>query len=258
MAISHAIVKMNRNEQFPELTDELVERLAKNPVLPSPPEQADNLLLWLGEGLPGPGPIVDIAARPLRAIAGSPTDETFVYAVKYLLAEGFLDGEETSQGARATLSFKGWARYDELKRGRTDSRKAFMAMPFGNERMETVFARFKAAVEQTGFDLIKLDEKPKAGLIDNRLRVEIRTSRFLVADLTDGNQGAYWEGGFAEGLGKPVIYSCEESVFNKTHFDANHLHTVVWNIDNLDEAAELLKVTIRATLPDEAKMTDGK
>ena len=69
------------------------------------------------------------------------------------------------------------------------------------------------AVASAGFDLVRLDEDPQAGSIDERLRVEIRKSRFLVADLTHGNPGAYWEAGFAEGLGKPVIYTCEKDDF---------------------------------------------
>jgi len=37
---------------------------------------------------------------------------------------------------------------------------------------------FKPAVSATGFEFRWLDEKPEAGLIDNRMRVEIRRSRF--------------------------------------------------------------------------------
>jgi len=85
-------------------------------------------------------------------------------------------------------------------------------------------------------------------------------SRFLLADLTHGNQGAYWEAGFAEGLGKPVIYTCEKTVFeNKEHgphFDTNHHLTVLWSEDRRHQAAIDLKATIRATLPGDAKMTD--
>ncbi len=36
----------------------------------------------------------------------------------------------------------------------------------------------------------------------------------------------------------------------KTHFDANHLFTVLWRFENLDAAAADLKNAIRATLPD--------
>lgn len=79
-----------------------------------------------------------------------------------------------------------------------------------------------------------------------------------MSDLTNNNIGAYWEAGYAEGLGKPVIYLCEKSQFNefKTHFDTNHHTTVVWDENDMDAAVKNLKDTIRATLPLEAKMTD--
>jgi nucleoside 2-deoxyribosyltransferase len=115
-------------------------------------------------------------------------------------------------------------------------------------------------VAATGFDLKRLDEGQPAGLIDDRLRVEIRQCRFLIADLTNENRGAYWEAGFAEGLGKPVIYTCRKDVFEDkakgTHFDTNHHLTVTWELDKLDDAVGRLKATIRATLPDEAKFSD--
>jgi nucleoside 2-deoxyribosyltransferase len=68
-----------------------------------------------------------------------------------------------------------------------------------------------------GFKLTRLDDDPKAGIIDDRLRVEIRTSRFLIADLTHENRGAYWEAGFAEGDGKPVIYTCRKGHISEVH-----------------------------------------
>ena len=117
---------------------------------------------------------------------------------------------------------------------------------------------FKQAVADTGFELYRLDEKPQAGLIDDRLRVEIRNSRFLISDLTHDNSGAYWEAGYAEGLGKPVIYTCKKEKFDKdkSHFDTNHHLTVKWDTDNIEDAVKSLKATIRATLPDEAKLSD--
>jgi hypothetical protein len=162
--------------------------------------------------------------------------------------------------ASVTLSMEGWDYFEELIRGAKESRKAFMAMKFGDKTLDLMVEKyFKLAVEQTGFTLIRLDDTPRAGLIDDRLRVEIRTSRFLIADLTHENAGAYWEAGFAEGLVKPVIYTCEKKKFekDKTHFDTNHHLTVIWDENNPIEAAEDLKSTIRATLPDESKLTDN-
>jgi nucleoside 2-deoxyribosyltransferase len=117
-----------------------------------------------------------------------------------------------------------------------------------------------SAVAAVGFDLKRVDENQPAGLIDDHLRVKIRQSRFLIADLTHQNRGAYWEAGYAEGLGKPVIYMCRKDVFEDkalgTHFDTNHHLTVVWDPSNIPDFIKRLKDTIRATLPAEAVLED--
>jgi hypothetical protein len=102
-----------------------------------------------------------------------------------------------------------------------------------------------------------------AGLIDDQMRVALRTSRFVVADLSHGNRGAYWEAGFAEGLGRPVIYTCHKDSWDKVengerlvHFDTGHLLTIPWELEKLEEAGKQLTATIRATLPAEAQMID--
>ena len=131
-------------------------------------------------------------------------------------------------------------------------------MKFGDADLDRVVNEyFKPAVAQTGYQLYRLDDRPEAGLIDIRMRQEIKTSKFVIADLTHDNNGAYWEAGFAEGIGKPVIYTCEESKFSefKTHFDTAHHLTVVWNKDEPEVACDLLKATIRFTFP-EAKQQD--
>jgi nucleoside 2-deoxyribosyltransferase len=95
--------------------------------------------------------------------------------------------------------------------------------------------------------------------VDAVIEDEIRRCRFLIADLSDDNAGAYWEAGFAEGLGKPVIYICRSSSNGeekKTHFDANHRQTVRWDLSSLDETATNLKAVIRNTLLGDAKQAD--
>jgi nucleoside 2-deoxyribosyltransferase len=78
----------------------------------------------------------------------------------------------------------------------------------------------------------------------------------IIADLTHDNNGAYWEAGYAEGLGKPVIYFCDKSKFDnpptKPHFDTNHHTTVLWNKEKVEESIEDLKSTIKATFPKDA------
>jgi nucleoside 2-deoxyribosyltransferase len=134
-----------------------------------------------------------------------------------------------------------------------------MAMQFGDAEFNRVVNDcFKPAVKAAGFELRLLTDGQPAGLIDDQLRVALRTARFVIADLTHGNKGAYWEAGFAEGLGRPVIYTCRKQEWdaNKSHFDTSHLNTIICDPENLGDAVTRLTATIRATLPAEAKMTD--
>jgi hypothetical protein len=253
------------------LSEKLVDDIIKNP-RPSIVEQADNLVRWLGDSMKAGGDRIKCSELALEAIVGSATSREFLLVFNHLKDQGIITGDRELDKASpagftqiaATLSFVGWERYRELKCATSDSHRAFMAMQYDNEQLADIFEDvFRDAVAKTGFDLSRLIDIPQpAGLIDDDLRVKIRASRLLIADLTDKNPGAYWEAGYAEGLGKPVIYTCEKKVFenptSRPHFDTNHHLTILWEYDpdKRKETAEKLKATIRATLPAEAKLTD--
>jgi nucleoside 2-deoxyribosyltransferase len=110
----------------------------------------------------------------------------------------------------------------------------------------------RQAVADTGFELRIVTQK--AGHIDAIVEDEIRRCRFLVADLSNANAGAYWEAGLAQGLGKPVIYICREGI--QTHFDTDHRQTVRWELNKISETAARLKAVIRNTLLGDAKQED--
>ena len=154
---------------------------------------------------------------------------------------------------------KGWERYERLKKTETESRTAFMAMKFNQKDLDRVVAEcFRPAVKRTGFELRLLTDRQPAGSIDDQLRAALLASRFVIADLTHGSHGAYWEAGFGEGLGLPVIYSSEKSAWQEqgTHFDTNHLNTIIWDLEDLRDAESRLVATIRATFRADAKQTD--
>ncbi len=134
-----------------------------------------------------------------------------------------------------------------------------MALKFGQPELDEVIKNcFRPAVARAGFELRLLTENQPAGIIDDQLRAAILASRFVISDLTHGSPGAYWEGGFGEGLGRPVIYTCQKSAWEKekTHFDTNHLVTIIWDLAELNKAEDELTATIRATLRADAKQTD--
>lgn len=254
---------MQSNNEMPRLNTYTVDEILKRP-LPTPSEQADLLIRWIAENVDGPGETVEVNPLEHSAIIGSKTKDGFLFVLRHLANAKLVPGDPTAimkhdHRTDVTLSFKGWEHYGSLKVGQETHRKAFMAMKFGDLDLDKIVDEvFREAVQQTGFELFRLDDSPRAGLIDDRLRVEIQSSDFVISDLTHDNLGAYWEAGYAEGLGKPVIYTCEATKFDRerTHFDTNHHLTVIWEKDAPNDTAEKLKATIRATLPDLARQQD--
>ena len=123
-------------------------------------------------------------------------------------------------------------------------------MKFGEPALEE-FVRevVKPAVGEIGYGLVDMRDVARAGVIDDIMRVQIRDSAFVIADLTHGNPGAYWEAGYAEGLGKPVIYICEKAAFEHgTHFDTNHCTTIPWTKGDGEGFRKELIATLRRSL----------
>jgi hypothetical protein len=260
-AASHAIRRMQAGgTRRPEI-DEAQLRLLWAQPLPNPQRQLDLLLLLLGDaGLPI-DQYLHGRVEYFCAEIGTEDDPTqgrtggYNLIVRRLGDRGLIETDPhppaPTVGHRLSI-IDGWAEYGRLRREVVESKTAFMAMGYSNPTLATIVAEhFVPAVRETGFELYRLDDRPKPGLIDNRMRVEIRAARFLVCDLTDENRGAYWESGFAEGAGKPVFYTCEKSKFSatRTHFDTEHLQTVRWDSADPASAAEELKTVIRNAFP---------
>lgn len=250
----------------PKLTSADVERIAEAE-LPSIHTQADNLVRFLAERH-RPGVAVAIDPSTHQAAMGSGNPEAGLIVVNYLSNRGWFEpayesglwsDDEGCWGAYGRLSADGYARYEKIRRGRAASDTAFMAMEFGDRFLDRMYTdHFKGAVEQAGFELLRVDERPEPGLIDSQIELCIRRAKFVIADLTNQNHGAYWEAGLAEGLGKRVIYTCEKRYFDKhrTHFDTNHRQTVFWSEDTIVEDMSRLKGIVRVAFPDEAKLED--
>lgn len=257
--LSHQMFKSRTNPDTFQLNSRNVNQIHLED-LPGPDEQLENLIHFWGEEQ-GHQLACDLSYSwsDLRAKLGAVTAHDVDFVAEEAIKRELLKGSSSDRSVDGILTFKGWEEYRRIDRGITESTHAFMAMPFGDQTLDTMLNEaFRPAVHETGFTLKRLDDAPGAGVIDNRMRVEIRLCKFLIAELTHCNRGAYWEAGYAEGLGKPVIYTCEKSYFEDkqkgTHFDTNHCTTVVWEAAKPEKAKQDLMATIRATFPFEAKM----
>lgn len=244
-------------KEVPVLDTVKLLQISKEP-LPAIAQQYDNLVLFIGnelvKGINVSSDSVVFLPRfdlPYTCYAiGSDNKTLFNSIAEELRLDGIID-------SAIKFSFRGWMMYDELKNGaKHKGYDAFMAMKFGDQELDGIYEKhFKPAIKQTNFNLKRVDEEPEAGIIDIRLRNKIKNCRFLIADLTHDNNGAYWEAGYAEGLGKPVIYTCKNDQKGKTHFDTNHSLTVFWDVKNIAHATKELKSIIRYTIP-ESKQED--
>jgi len=209
------------------------------------------------------------------AVMGAGGDDGYFYVLEYLhISELVLWKTRNPMGVgppspfSGTLTVKGWSHFDRLEREALHSKSIFMAMDYGDPLLERVYKDcLKPAVKRAGLDLIRLDEVPEPGIIDNRLRAAIRDSVMIIADMTYNNAGAYWEAGYAEGLGRPVLYTCNEAFFKKqapfeedggAHFDTNHCLTILWREDDFARAGADVTASITLALPHVASLKEAQ
>ena len=181
--------------------------------------------------------------------------EEIKFFIDYLSERDWITpGRRNNSSMRASykLTVKGYAHLDELGHKVTISSKAFVAIWF-DESMEDVWEKgIKLAIEESGYEPVRIDQKEHSNKIDDEIIAEIRRSRFIVADFTHGDGGArggvYYEAGFAYGLNIPVIFTCRKDVFKKIHFDTRQYNHIVW--ETPEELRQKLTARIAAVIGD--------
>ncbi|QUT06001.1 hypothetical protein KFK14_00360 [Sphingobium phenoxybenzoativorans] len=258
-AISHKI-RVN-NDRLPEpwmlTTYELESLISDGLPLPTPNQQALNAMRYIGDRVTDEGVPVGELPPEFSALIGSPSREFACNLVVELRNSGLITGlfltnvNGPAHVQELSLTLAGWGQYEEERRGRKSGSYGFIALKFGDETLDPLVRdHVKPAIASIGYDAVDLRDVSKAGIIDNLLRIQIRDAAFVLVDLTHENAGAYWEAGYAEGLGKPVLYICEKTKFyeKQTHFDTNHCTTVLWHSDHVEEFVEDLKATLKRSL----------
>ena len=87
---------------------------------------------------------------------------------------------------------------------------------------------FKPALEQAGYDALRIDQSEFNEKIDDRIIADIRHSGLLVADVTGHRGDVYFEAGFALGLGMQVIWTCRKDALKEARFDTRQYPHIVW------------------------------
>jgi nucleoside 2-deoxyribosyltransferase len=126
------------------------------------------------------------------------------------------------------ITHAGWDYLDKHASDLNEKTQAFVTMSFSVKMKPVWKDAIKPAIEKAGYTAYRVDEEPHSDNIIFKIMAEIKNSRFLVADITEQNSGAYFEGGYALGLGLPVIWSVRKDDIKNVHFDTAQYNQIRW------------------------------
>lgn len=96
---------------------------------------------------------------------------------------------------------------------------AFIMMPINTSEPENedIYAAYKECFKKFGVNAVRADEIEHEDVITKRIIEEIKTSEFLVGDLSNERPSVYYEIGYAHSLGRRVILYRKSGT--SIHFD---------------------------------------
>ena len=159
------------------------------------------------------------------------------------LKESGLIGYDLTTNCYIHLTPKGYAKVDAIQRNTAEGKSVLVAMKFGDDT-KNLREAIRQGITDAGYVAIFIDEVQHNDFITPELLKHIRDSKFVVVDLTHKNNGAYFEEGYAMGLGKSVIQLCRKN--RKLHFDIAQKNTIMWDTES--DIPERLCNRIKATI----------
>ena len=244
----------------PEITRERAEEFSRHRPLPVH-DRADRLLKYLKTKSPVVGNTIDIPlAAPdhwiiLNMLAWSeciqpdPKGE-MLFLLEYLIQQDWI--KINGGYAKTFLTVAGYARLAKLEAANKESSQGFVAMWFDDTMKSAYIDGIEPGIKDAGYTSLRIDNKEHLNKIDDEIIAEIRRSRFIVADFTEGEKGnrggVYYEAGFAHGLNIPVIFTCRKDSMDHLHFDTRQFPHIVWNTP--DDLRTQLSTRISAVIGD--------
>ncbi len=197
--------------------------------------------------------------HPITAYSESVNHKEGWFIIKFLEENGYVKlennvvYEDINKGRCKTdvsLTIKGIQRIEEIQKANVESDKVFVAMWFGDEMNSVYESAIAPAIEAMGYRPIRIDRKEHNNKIDDEIIAEIKRSKFLVADFSQGKDGArggvYYEAGFAHGRNMQVIFTCRAEDEEEIHksFDTRQHNHIFW--ENEKDLKKKLKNRIGA------------
>ena len=235
------------NKDAEVLDNEILEKIIKDANYPkSSEDKLSNLLNYLHSKQAYLGAEIEIPSKYTFKIKNKLAHSLYFqhtyeldFFIRTLEELGYIDIKNLTKAGieRVNLTYKGLTKVIENKDNGALSNKCFIAMSFtDNIKINAIREAIRESVEYTKYEVILIDEKHINSdvTINDAIISEIRKSKFMIADFTENKHGVYFEAGFANGLGKKVIYTCQKDDMKDVHFDTKHYsHIVYENVEEL-------------------------
>lgn len=225
----------------PKVTTDEREMVRKNRPEYSVAEKQHLLLKWMASSSRFPGDAVKVrGATDWPTIWADGPDE-FEFHLKGAAERQWLRLQNGDGFRSVELTAAGWERLDRTGGELMYDDRAFVAMAFSEELTEAWLSGFSRGINRAGYKAHRVDSEPHIQRIDQKIIGDIRSSRFIVADVTLHRPGVYFEAGYALALGRPVIWSVRKDGLASVHFDTRQFSHIVWTTPD-DLAAQLENV----------------
>ena len=195
-------------KEYPQTIGDKITRILEN---------LSNEVSVIGESLG-----VDFSTENPRAFLPESDSASIPLIEKQLVEAGLFDEE------KQTITFKGWERIESKKKNK-NSKKIFIASKFDGYR-ETIDS-IKEAVKKAGFEPVCMTDYQTNNYIMPEIFKQISESVAIVGEISSGNNGVYFELGFAKGLGIDTIVVSKNEVEEKAvkaHFDIAQISIIYY------------------------------
>ncbi|MEY2483540.1 MAG: hypothetical protein QOK24_2068 [Verrucomicrobiota bacterium] len=175
----------------------------------------------------------------------SPAEVDFLLEGYLKTEEQFVEVDKAGSRLSVTITARGWKHLDIAPAG--TGAVGFVAMWFAPEMNAVWEQSFHPGIKEAGYTPSRIDKKEHNNKIDDEILASIRASKFVVADFTEQRGGVYYEAGFAQGLGKPVIWTIRKDHLIGVHFDTRQFNHIPWELSALSDFRLALRRRIEAS-----------
>jgi len=222
-----------KRTDIPEIYQESLEEIPASLPDYSPREKQIILFQNIERKTKYPGTEVQLSPIYDIPLCWASVKQEFIYYIHSLIDRGFLQKTDIEPyiGDKlfsVTITADGWDYLEQLDRHIEERTQAFVAMSFSEDLKPIWVGPIFQAIKKAGYKPYRVDSEPHSERIDAKIISEIKNSRFVVADVTEQKRGVYFEAGYAQGLGLPVIWCVRKDDLENVHFDTRQYNHIVW------------------------------